>query len=176
MRFLHTSDWHVGKTIRGHSRLDEHTAVLGEITELAAREQPAAIVYDAEFESLVREAGEGRKRFIAWRDHDERSEDPHLEALIAQGDPSDVEPPREKGGVVILTSGTTGSPKGAQRRQPASLEPAAALLRVIPLRARENTMLARRRCSTRGASRTSRSAWRSARRSSCAAASIPRRR
>ena len=36
MRLLHTSDWHVGKTIRGHSRADEHRAVLGEIVALAA--------------------------------------------------------------------------------------------------------------------------------------------
>lgn len=36
MKLLHTSDWHVGKTIRGRSRADEHRAVLAEITELAA--------------------------------------------------------------------------------------------------------------------------------------------
>ena len=35
MRLLHTSDWHVGKTIRGHSRADEHRAVLAEIVGLA---------------------------------------------------------------------------------------------------------------------------------------------
>ena len=35
MRLLHTSDWHVGKTIRGRSRHDEHEAVLCEITEIA---------------------------------------------------------------------------------------------------------------------------------------------
>jgi exonuclease SbcD len=32
---LHTSDWHVGKTIRGRSRADEHRAVLAEIVSLA---------------------------------------------------------------------------------------------------------------------------------------------
>ena len=35
MRLLHTSDWHVGKTIRGRSRADEHRAVLAEIVGLA---------------------------------------------------------------------------------------------------------------------------------------------
>lgn len=35
MRLLHTSDWHVGKKIRGHSRHDEHEAVLAEIVGLA---------------------------------------------------------------------------------------------------------------------------------------------
>jgi len=35
MRFLHTGDWHVGKTLRGRSRADEHRAVLNEIAEIA---------------------------------------------------------------------------------------------------------------------------------------------
>ena len=35
MKLLHTSDWHVGKTIRGHSRIPEHEAVLAEIVSLA---------------------------------------------------------------------------------------------------------------------------------------------
>lgn len=29
MRILHTSDWHVGKVLKGRSRVDEHIAVLG---------------------------------------------------------------------------------------------------------------------------------------------------
>ena len=43
---------------------------------------------------------------------------------------------------MILTSGTTGTPKGAARHHPDSLEPAAALFSKIPLRAREATMIA----------------------------------
>ena len=35
MKLLHTSDWHVGKTIRGRSRAYEHRAVLDEIVSLA---------------------------------------------------------------------------------------------------------------------------------------------
>jgi exonuclease SbcD len=31
MKLLHTADWHVGKTIRGRSRADEHRSVLAEI-------------------------------------------------------------------------------------------------------------------------------------------------
>ena len=44
--------------------------------------------------------------------------------------------------MVILTSGTTGTPKGAARKQPDSLEPAAALFSKIPLKARETTVIA----------------------------------
>ena len=38
VRILHTSDWLVGKTIRGESRIDEHRAVLAEIGEVARAE------------------------------------------------------------------------------------------------------------------------------------------
>ena len=38
MRILHTSDWHVGRTIRGRSRDHEHRVVLSEIAEIAAGE------------------------------------------------------------------------------------------------------------------------------------------
>ena len=38
MRILHTSDWHVGRTIRGRSRAGEHEAVLAEIAEIARAE------------------------------------------------------------------------------------------------------------------------------------------
>ena len=43
---------------------------------------------------------------------------------------------------MILTSGTTGAPKGAQRKEPRTLDPAASLLSKIPLRARERTLVA----------------------------------
>ena len=44
MRILHTSDWHVGKTIRGESRLEEHAAVLAEVTAVARREAAELIL------------------------------------------------------------------------------------------------------------------------------------
>jgi fatty-acyl-CoA synthase len=43
---------------------------------------------------------------------------------------------------VILTSGTTGAPKGAARKEPDSIEPMAAMLSKIPLRAQGATMIA----------------------------------
>jgi acyl-CoA synthetase (AMP-forming)/AMP-acid ligase II len=127
----------------GANALYLNTAFAGpQITDVVAREKPVAIVYDAEFEELVHDAGVRRKRFIAWHDGGEKPKDPLLEDLIEQGDPSDVVPPSEKGRVVILTSGTTGTPKGASRKQPESLDPAAALFSKIPLRARETTTIA----------------------------------
>ena len=39
MRILHTADWHVGATLRGRSRADEHREVLAEIAALAEERQ-----------------------------------------------------------------------------------------------------------------------------------------
>ncbi len=44
MRLLHTSDWHVGKVLKGQSRLDEQLAVLRELVEIADREQPDLVI------------------------------------------------------------------------------------------------------------------------------------
>ncbi|MGB2711428.1 MAG: AMP-binding protein, partial [Conexibacter sp.] len=82
-----------------------------------------------------------RARFVAWADGEGSGSDPRLEDLIAAGDAAGVPAPQEPGRVVILTSGTTGKPKGA-RRSHAGLGSAAALLSKIPYRARETTMIA----------------------------------
>ena len=39
MRMLHTADWHVGRTMRGKSRVAEFEAVLGEIIDIARHEE-----------------------------------------------------------------------------------------------------------------------------------------
>ncbi len=44
MRFLHTADWHVGKTLKGHSRLDEQEQVLREIVAIARSHEVDAVL------------------------------------------------------------------------------------------------------------------------------------
>src|SRR3954454_5458170 len=44
MRILHTADWHVGKVLKGRSRIDEHTAVLGEIVDIARAEDVDVVI------------------------------------------------------------------------------------------------------------------------------------
>ncbi len=44
MKFLHTSDWHIGKQIRGRSRDDEHRAVLNEIATIADDHEVDAVL------------------------------------------------------------------------------------------------------------------------------------
>ena len=117
-----------------------------QISDVVKREDASAIVYDQEFTDLVADAAEGRKTYVAWEevdgDDDAIEIDDSLEHLIRRGDSSDPVPPGESGRTVILTSGTTGTPKGATRQSPTSVEPAAALLSKIPLHEGEVTMIA----------------------------------
>jgi acyl-CoA synthetase (AMP-forming)/AMP-acid ligase II len=128
----------------GANALFLNTAFSGpQLSDVAEREEPKALIYDHEFADLIKDAGKRRKRYVAWHDpEDGKTKDRRIEDLIAGGDTSDLDPPRDRGKAIILTSGTTGTPKGASRSQPRSLDPAAALLAMIPLKAREKTMIA----------------------------------
>jgi len=44
VRFLHTSDWHVGKVLKGQDRLAEQQAVLGELVRIAGEQQVDAVL------------------------------------------------------------------------------------------------------------------------------------
>ena len=120
-----------------------NTAFSGpQLTDVAEREDPVAVIFDEEFAGLIEGATTGRKRFVAWHEPDADRTDRTIDDLVAGGDTSDLDPPAEQGKALILTSGTTGKPKGASRRQPQSLDPVAALLEQIPLKAGERTMIA----------------------------------
>ena len=104
---------------------------MGEVCE---REKPVAIVYDEEFTKLVDDSGVDVQRIVAWTDGDaEDVEHPVLEKLIEQGSTEAVPVPDHTTAPVILTSGTTGTPKGAPRSE-AGMDAAGALLSKIPLR------------------------------------------
>src|SRR5215217_2339753 len=106
-----------------------------QLVEVVQREKPKALIFDEEFYELLEDAAHRRKRFVAW--HDEPTcDDPTLDELMADGDPSTVVPPLREGRAVILTSGTTGTPKGASRGNPESIDPVVAYLSKIPLKSR----------------------------------------
>ncbi|SCF30098.1 Exodeoxyribonuclease I subunit D [Micromonospora viridifaciens] len=44
MKILHTSDWHVGKVLKGQSRADEHKRVLAQVIEIADAERPDLVI------------------------------------------------------------------------------------------------------------------------------------
>jgi acyl-CoA synthetase (AMP-forming)/AMP-acid ligase II len=117
----------------GADALYLNTAFAGpQLAEVVDRERPAALIYDEEFAGLLEGVGESVMRFVAWSDGDVA--DPTLDELaaaVAAGPPT---PPGRVGKTIILTSGTTGAPKGANRSSPESLDPAISLLSKLPLR------------------------------------------
>jgi fatty-acyl-CoA synthase len=112
-----------------------------QVTDVMEREQAVALVYDEEFSDMVGDVADV-KRFIAWYEGPEKPDCPVLEDLISGGDPSPVDPPSTTAKFTILTSGTTGTPKGASRQSPTSLEPLAAFFSKIPMRAGDRVMIA----------------------------------
>ncbi len=125
----------------GVAKLGAHLLLLNtsfagpQLAEVCRREQASALIYDEEFTELIAEAGRDRLRFVAWHEGS-ATDDPTLRGLIVNGSSSPPSPPPEAGRVTILTSGTTGTPKGASRSStPATLDPVAAMLERIPLRA-----------------------------------------
>ena len=112
-----------------------------QLADVMKREGPEVLVYDEEFSSLLEGVPEEVSRVVGWTDEGS-GDDPSIDELIASGDESDLKPPSEDPRFVILTSGTTGTPKGAQRSSPEGLGGIAALLSAIPYRSRERMMIA----------------------------------
>lgn len=121
MRFLHTGDWHVGKAIRGRSRMDEFERALDQVVEIAVDQQVDAILHagdlyehrtaapDADklvFETLLRLHGHGIPVVAIPGNHDSSA---RLEAFagllkaVGVDVASKVLPPAE-GGVVAVGS------------------------------------------------------------------------
>ena len=44
MRFLHTADWHIGKPLRGRSRMDEYAKALDQVAAIAKDRQVDAVL------------------------------------------------------------------------------------------------------------------------------------
>src|SRR6185312_3949215 len=127
----------------GASALYLNTMFSGpQLVDVMKREGPKALVYDEEFEDLLAGVEPGVRRIVAWHDGGPPAGKTTLEQLMADGDDSDHQPPPDKPRFVILTSGTTGTPKGAQRTSPDGLMALAAVLDRIPFRSGSTMMIA----------------------------------
>jgi acyl-CoA synthetase (AMP-forming)/AMP-acid ligase II len=110
---------------------------LGEVCE---REKPSVIIHDQEFSDLIDKAKVKQERILAWVD-DDPGELATLETLIDKGSRKARKAPSKQARAVILTSGTTGTPKGAPRGG-GNMSAAVALLSRMPLRSGWKTHIA----------------------------------
>ncbi len=85
-----------------------------QLAEVVRREKVRAIIHDQEFEGLVRGTGRRVKPYRAWQEGEPHEGVPALAELADDEVLEPIEPPERPGRVVILTSGTTGSPQGGR--------------------------------------------------------------
>ncbi|GAA1535008.1 acyl-CoA ligase FadD12 [Actinomadura kijaniata] len=83
-----------------------------QLGEVAGRENVGLLLHDQEFDEVVDDASFGGQRVHMWRDRDE-GKHPSADELVEGVTPEPRRPARA-GRTIIMTSGTTGTPKGAQ--------------------------------------------------------------
>jgi exonuclease SbcD len=124
MKLLHTSDWHVGKLLKGASRIEEHRRVLAEIAEIARAEAVdlvvvAGDVYESAAPSPEAQAvalrgildlrDTGAKVVVIAGNHDNAAQFDALRPVMAELDITMLGlPARPDAGGVVEVSGRTG--------------------------------------------------------------------
>jgi fatty-acyl-CoA synthase len=110
-----------------------------QLADVVEREGVTAVVYDEEFAEVVAGLPAHVRRFMAWVDGSPGAATT-LDELISSSDDRPTARPGRPGGLIMLTSGTGGKPKGTPReiKNPLAV---AQLLDRIPLRADECTVI-----------------------------------
>ena len=101
-----------------------------QLRDVLARESVVAAIYDEEFEPVFEDAAFEGVRVIAWHDGDAPRET--IDSLVELGAPA-APAPADSGRIVMLTSGTTGTPKGAHRSINRGAVPALAVSGLLDL-------------------------------------------
>jgi fatty-acyl-CoA synthase len=116
-----------------------------QLRDVMERERAVLLVHDEDFTPVAHDAGM-ESRLLAWTEmhHDSTRVTVRTLDELARRHADGPRParPTHEGRTIILTSGTTGTPKGAVRVQSVSAGPALALLERIPYRAGETMVVA----------------------------------
>jgi fatty-acyl-CoA synthase len=88
-----------------------------QFAQVCEREYVKAVLHDSEFTGLLDALPADLPRMLTWVDEGAHPPDdiPTIDGIIATSSTEPLPPPTRPGGVVVLTSGTTGLPKGAPR-------------------------------------------------------------
>jgi acyl-CoA synthetase (AMP-forming)/AMP-acid ligase II len=130
-----------------------------QLREVLARERPVAVIYDEEFAELLGDGADVAIQVLSWagpppgptarttaaKKPASRSTAaaaiPTIDELIGEGPDTPPAASGRVGRTIILTSGTTGTPKGAPREQTSGVNPAVSMLDRIPYRQGEVTLV-----------------------------------
>jgi acyl-CoA synthetase (AMP-forming)/AMP-acid ligase II len=108
-----------------------NTAFAGpQLLDVLERESPAVVIHDEEFTGML-ERAHVDQRVLSWADGE--GDKPTLDSLIEGERDTAPAVPEHHSRIIILTSGTTGTPKGAPRNE-AGIDAAISLLSRMPLR------------------------------------------
>jgi fatty-acyl-CoA synthase len=114
-----------------------------QLADVVAREGAELVIYDEEFAGLVEHARTeipDLVELVAWQDESGSAQT--LEQVIAAHEDRRPDKPARAGKVILLTSGTTGTPKGAKRGADGGTDAVAAMLDRIPWRSEQTTVVA----------------------------------
>jgi fatty-acyl-CoA synthase len=109
-----------------------------QLRDVCERESVTLLVHDEEYEELAAPIDCKHGRVLGWTESNPGGLDT-LEQLIAQHVGEVPPPPSAHAALVLLTSGTTGTPKGAPRSGGRSFAPVGALLSKVPYHSDEST-------------------------------------
>jgi fatty-acyl-CoA synthase len=116
-----------------------------QIKEVSEREGAKLIIYDDEYFDAVSKAdpelGKLRALGVNPDKEDSPSTDETLEELVARSSGKPAPKATKHSSIIILTSGTTGTPKGANRSTPPTLAPIGGVLSHVPFKSGEVTSL-----------------------------------
>jgi acyl-CoA synthetase (AMP-forming)/AMP-acid ligase II len=138
----------IGVLCRNHSGLVEAVVagtLLGADTVLVntglSGAQVAVVAEEQELRLLLHD-NEFAERIVGLPAGVPRIDERRAQELVDGAPPDHLRPPERDGRTIVLTSGTTGTPKGARRRTPSGFGPLVSIIDRIPLHVRDRIMIA----------------------------------